>query len=188
MANWDRKYNTPTTWLEPYTVEITRPAGWKSTKALDANGFYPATVTGTLPGETYELPYKKDPTVTTAGTDKWKLGPVFKASTERSTKLKVRNTSGTPPSDPLVQDIDKPKLRDGGGGGLEEGGKGGGFRNEGIFEIVVQGKKYAGRFKLGNGKISFDNGFTDPSPLDLKKRTVAKKTVAKKKTTKRRGK
>ena len=188
MANWDRKYNSPTVWLEPYTVEITRPAGWKASKTAVANGMDAANIAGTIPGETYELPYKKDASVATGGTDVWKLGPVFKASAERTAKLKVRNTSGTPPTDPIVQDLNKPKLRDGGGGGLEEGGKVEGFRNEGIFEIVVQGKKYAGRFKLGKGKIVFDNGFTDPSPLDLKKRKATKKTVAKRKTTKGRGK
>jgi|GEM_PF-3787823 len=164
MTNWARKYIPVSVYDEPYLVEITRPAKWKPTKTANAEGQFPAEVVGTIPDETYELPYVKDSSVLSGKTDVWKLGPLFKASTERKAKLKVRNTSGVP--DPLAYDGNNPVLRDGNGGGLDEGD----------FFVVIDKRKLVGKFRLISRKLLPGDGFTDPVPF-------AKGKVVKKKTT-----
>ena len=115
MELWDRKYNTPTVMYAPYTVEVSRPSGWIPTDGTTPYNAEPPDPTSSY----FDLPYKKIGPGTTIVKDLWYLGPVFTNKPPRTVVVKVRNTTGGSPTDPIS--TDRPVIRDGSGGGYEAG-------------------------------------------------------------------
>jgi hypothetical protein len=109
MADWDRKYNLPTTVGLAYTVIISCPAGWRPRGLTRPN--LTATRLGTKPNESYQIIYEK------AGTsakmdDVWKIGDlVHNPGNIRTPMVSIEHTSPPPPSSPISQD--RPTIRDG---------------------------------------------------------------------------
>ena len=109
MADWDRKYNTPTTTGQAFTVIISCPANWRPKGLTRPNLTAPRI--GTKPNESYQIMYEKVGTSAKVD-DVWKIGDLtYLTGNIRTPMVSVEHTSTPPPTTPIAQD--KPTIRDG---------------------------------------------------------------------------
>jgi hypothetical protein len=128
--DWRLTYSSPSMEGDPHLVYVWRPAGWRPVNdpLLADKDDEPE------PRESYCLPYVEDGSVTEAVEDRWVLGPRFVEGDGREVPLMVGDAAKKPP-EPIA--TDRPVIRDGHGGGVEEG----------TLTLTFKGVLYTGKYK-----------------------------------------